>query len=87
MKIESARHHDTYDTYAISFSDGITIILDNNLDYSNMLSVGPDTYFIVKGKWPSGKNLDKRVKLSQEWINKNKNRYKKSEKKVAKPKE
>ena len=52
-----------------------------------MLSVGPDTYFIVKGKWPSGKNLDKRVKLSQEWINKNKNRYKKSEKKVAKPKE
>lgn len=42
-----------------------------------MLSVGLESVFIKKGKWPTIKNIDKRVLLGKQWIMKNKNRYKK----------
>lgn len=77
MKIESVQYHDERNTFAASFDDGITIILNDHLDYHNMLSVGPDSYYIRKNKWPTGKNLTNRVLAVQHWINKNKNRYKK----------
>lgn len=77
MKIESIQYHDERGTFAASFDDGMIIILDNKLDYHNMLSTGLDSYFIRKGKWPSGKNLDNRVLATRHWITKNKNRYKK----------
>lgn len=77
MKIESVQFHDERKTFAASFDDGITIILDNNLEYKNMLSVGLSSFYMKKNKWPTGKNLTNRVLAVQHWINKNKNRYKK----------
>jgi len=77
MKIESVQFHDEHKTFAASFDDGITIILDSKLKYKNMLSVGLSSFYIKKNKWPTEKNLSKRVLAAQHWINKNKNRYKK----------
>lgn len=66
--------------YAVHFDDGMTIIIQTvsgKLEYENMLSVGLDSYFLKKGKWPKGKNLEKRVELCREFIQKNikNNRY------------
>ena len=80
MKITGARRHNTWNTYAVEFDDSMVIILDDNLKYQNMLSIGPDSYYIKKGKFPKGKNLEKRVMMGQEWIGKNANRYKKAKK-------
>lgn len=77
MKIEGVRFHDERITFAASFDDGITVIIDKSLNYLNMLSVGPDTYYLRTRKWPTKKNIDKRVMLCKQWIVKNKNRYKK----------
>ena len=77
MKIESIQYHDERQTFAASFDDGMVVILDDKLEYRNMLSTGLDSYFIRKGKWPKGKNLDNRVLAVKHWITKNKNRYKK----------
>lgn len=68
--------------YSVHFDDGITLIVrmvNQQIVYENMLSVGLDTYYLKKGKWPSGKNLEKRVTLAEEYINKNvkNNRYRK----------
>lgn len=68
--------------YSVHFDDGITIILktvNDELVYENMLSVGLDSYFLKKGKWPKGKNLDTRVDLAIQFIKKNikNNRYRK----------
>lgn len=68
--------------YSVHFDDGITLIVktvDDKIVYENMLSVGLDTYYLKKGKWPAGKNLEKRVELASEFINKNikNNRYRK----------
>ena len=81
MKITGARANDAWGTFAVEFDDGIVVILDKNLSYYSMLSLGTDSYYIKKRKFPKGKNLEKRVTLGQEWINRNKNRYKKSNKK------
>lgn len=77
MKIESIQYHDTRQTFAASFDDGMIIILDSNLEYRNMLSTGLDSFYMKKGKWPTGKNLENRVLATRHWIMKNKNRYKK----------
>lgn len=68
--------------YSVHFDDGITLILktvDDNLVYENMLSVGLDTYYLKKGKWPAGKNLESRIELAIAYIQKNikNNRYRK----------
>lgn len=68
--------------YSVHFDDGITLIVktvDEQIVYENMLSVGLDSYYLKKGKWPSGKNLEKRVELASQYINKNikNNRYRK----------
>lgn len=77
MKIIAVSYNDVHSTFAASFHDGITIILNQKLEYHNMISTGLDSYFIKKGKWPTIKNINKRVDLSIQWILKNKNRYKK----------
>jgi hypothetical protein len=66
--------------YSVHFDDGITMIMktvDGELQYENMLSVGLDSYYIKKKKWPAGKNLEKRIELCREFISKNikNNRY------------
>ena len=68
--------------YSVHFDDGITLIVrtvDDDIVYENMLSVGLDSYYLKKGKWPKGANLEKRVELAKEFINKNikNNRYRK----------
>ena len=68
--------------YSVHFDDGITLIVktvDEQIVYENMLSVGLDSYYLKKGKWPTGKNLEKRVELASQFINKNikNNRYRK----------
>ena len=76
MKATGARWNNDTEVYCVDFDDSITLLLDRNLQYRNMLSVGLDSYFLNKGKWPTGKNLEKRVTLAAEWVNKNKHRYK-----------
>ena len=76
MKITGVTRHNTHKTFAVSFDDGITVILNDKLEYHLMLSVGVDTYYLRTGKWPTGKGLDKRVDLGRAWILKNKKRYK-----------
>ena len=68
--------------FSVHFDDGITLILytkNDELLYENMLSVGLDSYYLKKRKWPSGKNLEKRMELAIAFITKNKknNRYRK----------
>ncbi len=68
--------------YSVHFDDGITLIVHMSGDeivYENMLSVGLDTYYLKTGKWPKGKQLEKRLNLAKEFIGKNKknNRYRK----------
>lgn len=58
-------------SYSVHFDDGITLLMDTvdgEITYRNMLSVGTDTYFFKHNKWPSGANLDKRIKLAIEFI-------------------
>lgn len=80
MKIQSVNYHNTRDTFAVSFDDGITVILDDELKYNTMLSVGLDSSFLKTGKWPTKNNISKRVIMGQQWIEKNKSRYKKFKK-------
>lgn len=80
MKVESVNYHDKRDTFAVSFDDGITVILDEDLNYSSMLSVGIGSSYLKTGKWPTKRNIDKRVIMGQTWIEKNKSRYKKYKK-------
>jgi hypothetical protein len=68
--------------YSVHFDDGITLIIktvNDQLVYDGMLSTGLDSYYLKKGKWPSGKNLDERMELAVAYVQKNKknNRYRK----------
>ena len=79
--VNSSSKDDNHPRYAVHFDDGMTILLHTvkgELIYENMLSVGLGSYFLKTGKWPSGKQLEKRVTMSKEFINKNikNNRYK-----------
>lgn len=76
VKITGVTHHNTHKTFAVSFDDGITIVLNSEREYHSMLSVGLDSSFLKTGKFPKGKNLEKRVTMGREWIEKNKKRYK-----------
>ena len=72
--------------YHIHFDDGITVNLrrmtGDKFEYDNMLSTGPDSYYLKKGKFPKGANLKKRIELGVALIKKNiqNNRYKDSKK-------
>jgi hypothetical protein len=66
--------------YSVHFDDGITMIMkteNGDLVYENMLSVGLESYYLKKGKWPRGKNLEERIELCKQFIQKNikNNRY------------
>lgn len=68
--------------YSVHFDDGMTLIIktvNDQLVFDGMLSTGLDSYYLKTGKWPSGKNLDKRMELAVAYIQKNKknNRYRK----------
>lgn len=68
--------------YSVHFDDGITIIVimkDDQFVFDGMLSTGLDSYYLKKGKWPAGKNLEKRIELASMFISKNikNNRYRK----------
>ena len=57
--------------YSVHFDDGITLLMETingEIVYNNMLSVGLDTYYFQKKKWPAGKNLDKRIELAVAYI-------------------
>lgn len=77
MKINGVSVHHTNKTFAVEFDDGITVILNDKLEYHSMLSVGLDSVFLRTNKWPTKANMTKRIDLSKVWIEKNKNRYKK----------
>jgi len=80
MKITGARWNESNSTYCADFDDGITVIFDEQYAVTNMLSVGIGSYYLETGKWPTGKNLAKRTEMATAWIDRNKNRYKKSKK-------
>ena len=84
MKIESARYNNIWRNYAVTFGDGVTVILGEKFEYLNMISCGLDSYYMKKWKWPTTKNINARILLGITWIEKNKNRYKTPERKVAK---
>jgi hypothetical protein len=68
--------------YSVHFSDGITLFMatrNDKLEYVSMLSTGLDSYYLKHMKWPTGKNLQTRIKLAEQYITKNKknNRYRK----------
>ena len=72
--------------FSVHFDDGMTIIIEtvkSELVYENMLSVGIGSYYLKKGKWPTGKNLETRIEMSIEYIKNNikRNRYKELKKK------
>lgn len=79
--VNSTKSHENHPRFSVHFDDGMTILLHtvkDELVYENMLSVGVGSYYLTTGKWPTGKNLEKRVRLSVEYIQKNikNNRYK-----------
>lgn len=67
--------------FHVHFDDGITISIlkkkNDTFEYHSMISVGLGSYFLEKGKWPKGKNLEKRMELGVALIKKNlhNNRY------------
>ena len=77
MKITGARWSASSKTFCTGFSDGIILCTTENHTLVNMISVGLESYFLRKGKWPSKTNLGKRILLSEAWITKNSKRYKK----------
>ena len=80
MKIISARWNASNKTYCTDFDDGITVMFDEQYTVKSMLSTGVGSYYLKTGKWPKGKNLSKRTELASVWLDRNKNRYKKSKK-------
>ena len=80
MKITGARWNEFNSTYAADFTDGITLIFNEEFAIVNMISTGTDSYYITKKKWPAGKNMLKRAELAIAWIERNQNRYKKKKK-------
>jgi len=83
VKIISVNFHDVRHTFAVSFDDGITIILNMKLELENMLSTGLDSIFLQTYTWPTEKDLQNRVEMGIAWVSKNKNRYKHYKKLVA----
>lgn len=68
--------------YHVYFDDGMTIDFKNSgheWEQCGMLSTGLNSYYLRTGKWPVGKNLQKRIELGVAFIEKNikNNRYKK----------
>jgi hypothetical protein len=67
--------------FHVYFDDGITINIKrikDKFEYDSMIATGLGNYFLKKGKWPKGKNLEKRIDLGVALITKNlnNNRYK-----------
>jgi hypothetical protein len=73
------------DTYSVEFCDGILLVIkytqgsDTWSDVGPMCSLGVDSYYIKKGRFPSGNNLRKRLVMGTDMIKSRINRYKKKE--------
>lgn len=80
MNITGARWNDTRDYYCVDFDDGITLFVCEAYTYKGMLSCGVNSYYLEKLKWPNKRNIAARMKRCVTWLDKNKNRYKKSAK-------
>jgi len=69
------------ESFSVQFDDGITIRIHKNRsgtwEKTATVSTGLNSYFITKGKWPKGKNLEKRIELGVALIKRNihNNRY------------
>ena len=67
--------------FSVQFDDGIILMIDrvgeDKWESANMISVGIDSYYLSKKKWPKGQNLKKRIDLGVALIKKNinNNRY------------
>lgn len=76
--------HDGETRYSVHFDDGITIVVKHDQDefeYLYMLSVGLNTYYTINQRWPGKHNINSRVKMAKQFIERNikNNRYKKSD--------
>jgi hypothetical protein len=82
MKITGTLRNTAFnkEIFHVHFDDGMTINIRRSgqqFIYDNMVSKGLDSYFLKKGKWPKGKNLEKRMEMGVALIKKNikNNRY------------
>ena len=80
MKITGARWNSARDYYCVDFDDGITLFVNEDYTTVGMISCGPDSYYLVKQQWPNKRNITARLKQCGAWLDRNKNRYKKSKK-------
>lgn len=69
--------------YSVHFDDGMTIVVrhvDESFEYVTMLSVGSETYYTTKHKWPDKRNINTRMRMIKTFIERNikNNRYKKT---------
>lgn len=76
MKITGARWNNDRQYYCVDYDDGITLFVNEQYESDGLISTGPSSYFLTKGKWPASSNIKSRLKLAAKWIDKNKNRYK-----------
>jgi|TARA_B110000196_G_C20664433_1_gene438956 hypothetical protein len=82
MKITGTLRNTAFnkEIFHVHFDDGMTINIrrtGKTFLYDNMVSKGLDSYFLKKGKWPKGKNLEKRMEMGVALIERNikNNRY------------
>ena len=82
MKITGTLRNTAFnkEIFHVHFDDGMTINIRRSgqqFIYDHMVSKGLDSYFLKKGKWPKGKNLEKRMEMGVALIKKNikNNRY------------
>ena len=75
-RVDGVNYHKDHHTFAAQFTDGITIVVDEEMKFKNMLSVGLESSFLKTGKWPTQSNISKRCELIAAWAEKNKKRYK-----------
>lgn len=69
--------------FSVHFDDGMTIVVrhvDDDFEYVTMLSVGLETYYTTKRKWPDKRNMNARMRMIKAFIERNikNNRYKKT---------
>ena len=76
MKITGSLRNTAFnkEIFHVHFDDGMTINIrrtGKGFSYDSMVSRGMDSYYLKKGKWPKGKNLEKRIEMGVALIEKN----------------
>jgi len=67
--------------FSATFDDGLILIYEydsdtSTINYMYMVSVGLDSVYLKNYKPPGKSSMDRRKKLVEDWVLKNKNRYK-----------